>query len=129
MEETVALKIIDIGIDSGISPLEEKLGLGKAGKRLVGIGVIHMVVLLLFTIKHRVVYHIASHLSIGPQIMGIPKDLWSPHTIYCAEIIVYIGSIGIAENLRTLTKIKGDRLPMDEVAATKEVDTVVVPHL
>ena len=60
--------------------------------------------------------------------MRVPKDLWGPYAVDSAEVVVYIGCFGIAEDLGSLAKIEGDRLPMYEIVTTQKIYTIVVPY-
>jgi len=127
MKEPVRGQIVDVGINGGIAPIEEQLGLGQTSERLVGIGIVHAVVLLFGAVPHGVVNHIAALLAIRPLVVAVPNDLGSPHTVDGTPILIYIGRLWVAEDGSPLTVVEGNRLPMDEVIRGEEVNTVVVP--
>ena len=79
----VAVEPVDVGIDGGIAPVEEQLGLRQLGERLVSIRIVHAVVFLFVAVPHRVVDEVTALAPVGPCIFIIPLYLRSPHAIHC----------------------------------------------
>ena len=127
MVETVALQVVDIGVDSGIPPVKKDTRLGEFGEGLVGIGIVHAVVAFFITVPHRIIDHVTTLLAIRPYIVGIPEYLWGPHTVDGAPVFIGTGRLTIAEDGIALTVIKRDTGPMDEVITLQEVNAIVVP--
>ena len=125
----VGLHPVDVGIDGGIAPVEERSGLRQTGEGLVGIGVVHAVVLLLGTVQHRVVDEVAALLAVGPLVVGIPHDLGGPHAVDGRPVLVDALGLGIAEDGGALTVVETLRLPVYQVVGAQQADAVVVPLL
>ena len=111
--ETVGRDVVDVGIDGGITPVEEQARLGEAGERAVGIAVVHAVVLLLRLVPEGVIDEVAAALAVGPEVVGIPDELRCPHTADGAPVLIDIGTLGVAEDAWALAEVEGDALPVD----------------
>ena len=83
----VALQVVDVGIDGGITPIEEDTWFGEFGEGLVSIAIDHTVVFVaLVETPDGIVDEVTTLITIGPHIIRIPEDLRCPHTIDLAPV-------------------------------------------
>ena len=115
VEKAIRGKVIDVGIDGGITPVEKQLRLGKSGECLVGIRVVHAVVFLFPTVPHGVINHVASLLAIGPAIIAVPNDLRSPYAVDSAPVLIDIGRLWVTEDGSALEVVESDGLPKNQI--------------
>ena len=123
----VAVEPVDVGIDGGITPVEEQAWLCQLCEVFVGIAVVHAVVLLLSTVPHGVIDEVATLLAVGPAIGGVPDRLWCPHAVDGGPVLIDALCLGVAEDGRATAIVQRCRFPVNEVVGAQQCDAIVVP--
>ena len=118
---------VDVGIDSGIAPIEKQARLGDLREVIRGMAVVHPVVRLLPAVPHGIINHVASFLSIRPDERVVPDDLRRPHPVDGTPVFINALILWIAEDGLSLPIVESGGSPVDEVVALEEIDAEVVP--